>query len=152
MNLEKMAAADAAEWARAEMFFGEGAGTRRKLLNAALDHKVSHIPGYNDLFEKAYSKLNMGDIAMKAIKERQSIDRAAVLSKNAKALLRGDRRGLSTGVLVVVTVGYVCYQMGWDKVIIREGKHYYKKAKSEVKARKFRSDLKKQFQFPAGGK
>ncbi len=55
MNINKLAATDAAKWARAEMFFGEGAGTRRKLLDADITHKSVNFPGYVEAFQKGVS-------------------------------------------------------------------------------------------------
>ncbi len=93
MNINKLATADATNWARAEMFFGEGAGTRRKLLSADIGHKVERISGYNEAFQKAYNKQNFADHAIKAAKERKRIDRSAAFGKNVRALARGDRPG-----------------------------------------------------------
>lgn len=143
MNLNKMAMKDAAEWARAEMFFGEGAGTRRKLLGAEIEQKVASIPGYDEAFNNAYSMQNMAEHAIKATKERRHIDRTAKLGKNAKALMRGDRRGMSTGVLVIFAVGYVAHQTGYDQKALKEAKKYYRKAKAEIAARKLRHNFKK---------
>lgn len=143
MNINKLAAEDAARWARAEMFFGEGAGTRRKLLSAEIARKVETISEYHELFQKAYNKQNFADHAIKAAKERKSIDRATKLGKNAKALLRGDRRGLSTGLLVIATIVVVAHQTGYDEVALKEAKKYYCKAKLEYKKRQFAHDWTK---------
>jgi hypothetical protein len=131
MNINKIAAKDAAKWAYAELFFGEGAGTRRKLLSAEIAHKVENISNYNEAFNKAYSKQPFANLAIKAAKERKHIDRSNMIGKNAKALLRGDRRGLSTGLLIIVTIGVVAHQTGLDKVALAEGKKYYRKAKTK---------------------
>lgn len=143
MNLNKMVMKDAAEWARAEMFFGEGAGTRRKLLNAEIAQKGTTIPGYAEAFEEAYSMQDMAEHALKATKERRHIDRTAAVSKNAKAIMRGDRRGMSTGVLIVVGIAVVAHQTGYDEVAIKEIKKYYKKAKAEIAVRKLRHNFNK---------
>lgn len=143
MNINKIAANDASNWARADMFFGEGAGTRRKLLHAEINHKVVSIPGYLEAYDKAYGKQDMAKHAIKAAKERRHIDRSEKLGKNAKALLRGDRRGMSTGVLVLVGIGYVAHQTGYDKVALKEAKKYYKKLKTEIAVRKLARDPKK---------
>jgi hypothetical protein len=145
VNISKIAAKDAAEWARAEMFFGEGAGTRRKLLEAEIAHKVENLSDYNELFKKAYSKQNMADHAAKAAKERKHIDRMAKVSKNARALVHGDRRGLSTGVFVIVAIGYVAHQTGYDKVALEEGKKQYHKIKTRFDIWKLKRDIDKQY-------
>ncbi len=134
MNINKVAAKDASDWARAEMFFGEGAGTRRKLIIAEIGEKNRSIPGYPEAFSKAYHKQNFADHAIKAAKERQRLDRSNVIGKNLRALGRGDSRGLSTGVMVVVVVGYYAHQTGYDKVALAEVKKYHRKLKAKFAA------------------
>jgi len=145
MNLEKLAASDAAKWARAEMFFGEGAGTRRKLLAAEIDHKVETISHYKEEFANAYLMQDMAEHAIKAAKERQHIDRAVKISKNTRALVRGDRRGLSTGLAIIAGIAYVAHQTGYDKIALAKGKIYYRKVllkiRSEIATRKLRHEF-----------
>jgi hypothetical protein len=144
-NVDKLAAVDAFNWARAEMFFGEGAGTRRKLLNAAIAQKATSIPGYEEAFERAYAAQDMAKHAIKAAQERQHIDRSNAIGKNVKGILRGDRRSMSTGVLVLVGVAYILHQTGYDKVLYAEGQKYYRKLKAEYKARQFATNIKTKF-------
>lgn len=136
MNLNKLASTDATNWARAEMFFGEGAGTRRKLLWAEIAHKIERVDGYNNAFQKAYGKQNFADHAIKAAKERKRIDRSDAMGKNVRALARGDRRGMSNGFAAVAIVVVVAKATGYDKVILDKGKIYYRKLKVEIAARK----------------
>lgn len=140
MNISKIAAKDAAEWARAEMFFGEGAGTRRKLLWAEIATKVKKIPGYSEDFESAYESQNLAEHAIKAAKERQSIDRMNMVRKNTRAIVRGDRRSLSTGLAIVAAIGYFAHQTGYDKVLLEKGKKYYRKLKTDRAIRKIQRD------------
>jgi hypothetical protein len=145
MNIEKIAAKDAAQWAAAEMFFGKGAGTRRKLLSADIASKVENVFGYHEAFNKAYSEQDFAKHAMKAIQERNHIDRTEMIGKNVKGILRGDRRSMSTGVLILVGIGVVAHQTGYDEVALKEAKKYYKKAKDEIKARQFAHNIKKTY-------
>ena len=48
---DKEAKKDAAEFARAKMFYGEGAGTRRKLIKAKVESRSSRDPAYKKAFE-----------------------------------------------------------------------------------------------------
>lgn len=143
MNINKIAAGDAAKWARAEMFFGEGAGTRRKLLEAEIGHKVENVSGYHEAFQQAYQKQNFAEHAIKAAKERQHIDRLSMVNKNARGLIRGDARSLSTGVFIIFAAVYVAHQTGYDKKVAAEGKKYYKKLKIEIATRQRRNEFKK---------
>ena len=135
-KIEKMAQQDAERWAAAEMFYGDGAGTRRKLLNAEVQDKYLQIPGYIEAFNKAYESLDMTKFAKAAVKERQRIDRAAKAGKNLRALKSGNIRGLSTGLYIIVGGAYVAHVTGYDKKIEAEAKKLYKKAKTEIKYRK----------------
>ena len=136
MNVKKIAAEDAAHWARAEMFFGEGAGTRRKLLNADISDKMASIPGYHQAFSAAYDKQDFSEHAIKAAKERQRIDRNKKLDKNARAVIRGDRRHMSPITLALVTLGGLAlreaYNAGYDKVVILAAKKQYLVGKQKL--------------------
>jgi hypothetical protein len=129
MDVNKIAKKDAFDWARAEMFFGAGAGTRRKLLNAQIEDKVAKIPGYVELFEDWYGKQNFADHAIAAAKERKRIDRLVSLKRNGKGLLTGNRKQLSTAVLVGVTTYVILHETGYDVVIQEHAKTLYGKSK-----------------------
>lgn len=135
-RLDKIAQQDAERWAAAAMFYGEGAGTRRKLLTAEIDEKAWNTDGYIESFHQAYNALDMDKFAKAAVRERQAIDRAAKASKNFRAIRTGNYQGLSTGVFVAVGTAYVLHVTGYDKVLLAEGKKAYKKAKVEVIFRK----------------
>lgn len=124
-NINKMAAADAARWAAAEMAYGEGAGTRRRLLDAELSSRWN-IPGYMDAFEGAYDKLDMDKFAKAAIKERKLADTSNYVSKNVRALVRGDVRNVSPSLLVLVAGGYFAHKQGYDKVVLQRVKVEYR--------------------------
>lgn len=145
--LAKMAAEDAKRWAAAEMFYGEGAGTRRKLLDAELDQKRRQYgdtdfggPSYGDLFVWAYQDLDMNKFAEAAIKERKALDRAAKAGQNFRALKSGNLNNLTTGVFVIVGTGYVLHATGYDKKIAVEAKKVWRRAKVEYKFRKARME------------
>lgn len=129
MDVNKIAKQDAFNWARAEMFFGAGAGTRRKLLNAQIEDKVAKIPGYVELFEDWYGKQNFADHAIAAAKERKRIDRVVTLKRNGKGLLTGNRRQLTTAVLTGVVVWGVLVETGYDEPIKKGVKDLYGKSK-----------------------
>lgn len=126
--IEKIAAQDAYDYGLAQMFFGEGAGNRRKFIGTIVDQKMQDIPGYAEAFDKAFGKLNQIEIAEKALKERKAIDRAAKASQNFRALKNGSVQNLTTGVFVAYGTYWVCKQTGYDKVIEAE----VKKAKAWV--------------------
>lgn len=138
MNIDKMAQEDAYKYAFAELFFGEGAGIRRRLVNAEVTEKMFSIDGYEDAFNRAYNMLDKTKIAESAVKYRKSLDRAHKAGKNLRAIRSGNLQNLSTGVFVVIGAAYVAHVTGYDKKIEAEAKKLYKKARIEVKYRKAR--------------
>lgn len=140
-KLEKMAKEDAYEWGLAQMFFGEGAGTRRKLVAAKIDQRVIDIPGYEEALDKAYAKIDQIEMAEKALALRKRIDRSAKAGKNLRAIRTGNLQNLSTGVFVAVGVVYVAHITGYDEVVKDEAKRLYRKVKTEVQVRKARKGL-----------
>lgn len=141
-KIEKMAQQDAHEWGVAQMFFGEGAGTRRKLVGAKIDQRVLDLPGYEDALNKAYEQLDQLEMAEKAIALRKSLDRSAKLGKNFRAVKSGQLNNMSTGVFVVVGTIIVLHKTGYDVVLEAKAKELYKKAKTEIKFRRLRAQGK----------
>ena len=140
---DKMAAKDAARWAYAEMFFGDGAGTRRRLLVAEIDDKVMKIPGYAEAFDKNYAKQDFAKHAAKATKERKLLDRKAKVGRNTRGILTGNRRSLTGTVLLGVTVYGFLHQTGLDEPIKAEVKKRYYIVKREIDGwRERRKDAK----------
>lgn len=138
-KLEKMAQQDAHEWGLAEMFFGEGAGTKRKLIGAVIDQRMHDIPGYAEAFNDATQQLNQLEMAEKAVALRKRLDRGATVKKNFDAIRSGRLHQLSTGVYVVGGLIYVAHATGYDKKIEAEAKRLYRKAKVEVAVWRHRS-------------
>ena len=136
-KIEKLAAKDAAALMAADMAYGEGAGTRRKLVNAMIDGNLLKYADtdYNDLLRLHYEMLDQNKFATAAIKERKALDRAAKLGKSMRAIKSGNYQNLSTGVALAVGAGYILHKTGYDKVLLEESKKLYKKAKVEVKFR-----------------
>jgi hypothetical protein len=140
--MEKMAKEDAFRWARAEMFFGQGAQIRRKLLQAELDHKVETIQGYADAFNKYYGQQNMAEHAIKAAKERKSIDRGKMLKRNVGGLTTGNRSRLTPAVGTIVTAYIIAKQTGMDEPIKQEVVKQYRRAEKWVTVQRAKWELK----------
>lgn len=131
MNVNKMAKRDAADWLAAEMFYGKGAGVRRRLLEAQIASKVERVSGYAEAFNKAYERLDMNKFAKAAIKERKRLDRSNAVGKNIRAIARGDARGLSTVVIVVGGAAWLAHETGYDLVALEEARKLKRKAKAK---------------------
>lgn len=129
VNIAKKAAEDANSWAVAEMFFGPGAGTRRKLLNAQIIDKAESVDGYFDAFEEAYAKIDWTKAADQATKQRKAIDRGDMIKRNTRGILTGNRKNLSTTVLVAGVAYFYARETGLDKEIKAEAQKRYRQTK-----------------------
>ncbi len=104
------ASEDAKEYARAKMFYGEGAGTRRKLIKAKVEEK-SKDAGYKEAFDYALKQQDMNKHANAAKRERQTKD-----------FNKGAKRAVKVGVSAAVTIGGILHATGYDKKLIQKGK------------------------------
>lgn len=139
-NVEKQARKDAEEFAKAYMSYGEGAGTRRKLINGTVDFKKQTVPGYAAAFEKNAQKQNMADHAKKAQKEARRKDVTQTVSRNARAIATGRHENMTTGVMIVGAIAIAMHQTGMDKAIFEAGKRKYRDVKNRVKSRFHKKD------------
>lgn len=86
--VDRHAKKDAKEFARAKAFYGEGAGTRRKLAKATVEGKSQRLPGYKKAFDHHLGKQDTSKHASKAVSERTSIDRKTKTRQRAGAIAR----------------------------------------------------------------
>lgn len=77
---------DAKEFARAKMFYGEGAGTRRKLIRNVVNER-SKDPNYKRAFDEALSKQDMAKHVQKAKAERARKDTTNQVKQVAVSLI-----------------------------------------------------------------
>lgn len=73
-QVDRMARKDAKEYARAKMFYGEGAGTRRKLINNTVAQRSKDSKYYKEAFDRYYSEQDMAKHVSKARSERHRKD------------------------------------------------------------------------------
>ena len=66
---------DAKEYARAKMFYGEGAGNRRKLIKNIVAER-SKDPTYKQAFEESLAKQNAAKTKIKDIRNKVNLDKA----------------------------------------------------------------------------
>lgn len=114
----KEAAKDAQEFARAKMFYGEGAGTRRKLIKATVEAKSKRDPNYAKAFDHHLGSQNMGRHAEKARGERRRKDTRTGVRKTGNAINRainGPFAGSAAIALVGVGAAYA-QSRGYDKM------------------------------------
>lgn len=85
---DKLAERDAKEYARAKMYYGEGAGTRRKLIKATVDARASKDPAYKAAFDRHYANQDFSKHAEKARGERSRTDKKETTKKGAGYVAR----------------------------------------------------------------
>jgi 2'-5' RNA ligase len=83
----KAAQRDAAEHTRAAMFFGEGAGTRRKLIKARVEARKKKDPLYAEAFDHFVKQTNMDKRASQARRERRRKDNSKMAGRLLKDVL-----------------------------------------------------------------
>lgn len=71
---DRAARKDAQEHARAKQFYGEGAGTRRKLIKAKIEGRSKRDPDYARAVQSHISKQDTSKHASKAVSERKRKD------------------------------------------------------------------------------
>lgn len=129
-NVHKQAARDAEEFAKAYLSYGEGAGTRRKLINATIEYKKATVPGYQTAFENYAEKQDMAAYAKQAKRadRRKTINQA--VAKNTKALVTGKYENINTGLLIVAAGAVIMHQTGYDKKLVEATKRKYREVKN----------------------
>lgn len=114
MKTEREARRDARKYARAQMYYGEGAGTRRKLINATVEAKTHRDPTYARAFREELARQDMAEHARKARLERARTDALESTRRNTRAILTGNYQNMQAGVALLILVGYVAHQTGLD--------------------------------------
>lgn len=136
MNVQKEARKDAREFARAAMYYGEGAGTRRKLIAATVDSKALRNPEYGRAFRQELDRQDLAEHAAKARKERARRDNAEKVSKNVKGLATGNYQSVSTSIVVTAALAYLAHQSGLDKKAYDKAKEIYNRYKFRREAKR----------------
>lgn len=132
-STNKQAAKDAEEFARAKQFYGEGAGTRRKLIKAKVEGTSRRDPAYAKAFQEHLARQNSADHAAKARGERKRKDVVKGTAKTARGIrnvLNGNARYASLGVALAAGGALYAHRAGIDKVLLNAGKKKFKDLRS----------------------
>lgn len=138
---------DAKEYARAKMYYGEGAGTRRKLINATVKER-SKDPNYKKAFDEALTRQDMSKHAAKAKTERKVKDTTNQVKKTGKGIVNivtghPERLGAS---MAVAYAGYrFANKTGVDKVVVKTAKQTMSKIYNDAKTEYGRYKVKRMF-------
>lgn len=96
-NTRKQARKDAQETARSKMYYGEGAGVRRRNINSVVKQR-SKDPTYKKAFDEEYSKQDMGKARRDAERQRKTTDRVEPVKTG---IGRGMKKAVRAGTKAV---------------------------------------------------
>lgn len=116
---------DAQEFVRAKVFYGQGAGTRRKLIKATVEGKSKKDPNYKKAFDFHVDKQDTSKHASKARSERKRKDAVNSTRKTARGvthILRGNPQYASAAAALVVGGALAARRAGVDKILLNAGK------------------------------
>lgn len=99
VRTDREAKKDAEEFARAKMFYGKGAGNRRKLIKAKVESQKKKDKDYAAAFEYHLSLQDMGKHAAEAQKERRTKDLAEGTVKTGRKAFRVANSGVGRMVI-----------------------------------------------------
>lgn len=97
----------AEEFARAKMYYGQGAGTRRKLIKATVEANKKKDPAYAKAFDHHLARQDMGQHAAKARSQRTRKNTTETGKKTALAILRRTTNQAGNIAAITATVGSI---------------------------------------------
>lgn len=119
---------DAAEFTRAKLFYGQGAGTRRKLIKAQVEAKSAKDPSYKKAFDHHVSNTDLGKRADQARGERRRKDVVGGTAKTARGVhrsLTGGFGSVSATAAAVAGAYTLARATGADKIVANSAKTAY---------------------------
>jgi hypothetical protein len=136
---------DAKEFARAKMFFGEGAGTRRKLINKSVEAKKQRSSAYAKAFDTNLAIQDLSTHASKAKKERKRTDRNTRTKQRVGAVARRltGEMGTQAAFVAVATGGAAFVASPRGQRFIKSSAAKLKNIQSEVVRRRGASHISK---------
>jgi hypothetical protein len=121
---ERTAAKDAKEHARAKMYYGEGAGIRRRQIKATVEQR-SKDPAYKEAFDRHLGNQDMAKAGAKARGQRKRTDAVKGTTKTAKGIHHILKRQLSVCQCGCCSSRWwrsLCHKTGIDKMLLDKGK------------------------------
>lgn len=106
----KEASKDAEEFTRAKLYYGQGAGTRRKLIKAKVESKKKKDDLYETAFDHFVGQTDLGRRAQQARRQRKRTDTTNYGKKTLKGIdhiIRGQNQYANVTALVLMGIGTV---------------------------------------------
>lgn len=116
---------DAKEFTAAKMYFGEGAGTRRKLIKAKVTSKAKKDPVYKKAFDYHVENTDMGKRAEQARGKRKRTDVTKGTVKTAKGIghmFQGNTQYASLVAAGIFTGAVALHKSGADRRLLAAGR------------------------------
>ena len=110
---------DAKEYATAKMYYGEGAGTRRKRINTIVNQR-SKDAAYKKAFDYYSENQDMAKRGAAARAERRTRDAASTTARTARGLVNiaaGNIRRASSLAITVASAYAIAKATGADKIV-----------------------------------
>ena len=137
---------DAKEYTKAKMYYGEGAGTRRKLINKSVEAKAKRDPSYKKAFDAHVESTDYAKRAQQARSQRRSTDTKNKVVKTGKQVghaLRGNSQYAGFGAMAIAAVGTYAWQNGGADYVMNNGAKAVNKVVSEINIAKARKQMKR---------
>lgn len=119
---------DASEFARAKAFYGEGAGTRRKLIKQTVEGKSKRSADYKKAFDHYLERQDSSKHVDKARSERRRKDTVNKIDKTARGIrnaVYGNPQLASTAAITLVAGYSAAKKAGIDKIVVDHAKSAY---------------------------
>lgn len=136
-HARRQARADANEFAKARAYYGKGAGTRRKLIKAKVETRMSN-PHYKNEFHKVLSGQNLEKRSAQATRKRHRADTGHFIGKHARSAHRSLTGGFgpvtALGATIATGATYA-HKTGLDKKLYKSAKSAASSAKAAATSR-----------------
>lgn len=121
-STKRKAKKDAKEYARAKMFYGEGAGNRRKLIKATVNDRSKNLTGYKAEFEKHLANQDMSKHASAAKKERTAKNVKKSTAKTARGFVHAMAGNKMYASAAAIAIYAAAHASGVDRIIANAAK------------------------------
>lgn len=136
----KRAQKDAKEYARAKMYYGQGAGNRRKLISNTVAQR-SKDPYYKSEFDKAMANQDMAKHASAAKRERKATDIKNTTAKTARGIVNAATGNIGRASATAIVLYAAAKYTGADKVVAAYAKQTVSSVMDSAKGAKASRDI-----------
>lgn len=126
-HIDREAKKDATEFTKAKAYYGEGAGTRRKLIKARVEGKSKASPDYAKAFDYHVSNTDTNKRANQAVAQRHRTDARNKTTKTARGIghiIRGNPQYASLAAATIAGGAVYIHSKGYDKVAYSAAKKF----------------------------